>query len=176
MTKKKIFKELFWWVRCAIISIIFAVVFNSFIIANAVVISGSMESTIMTDSRVIASRLAYLFDEPQRYDIILFRDPDGNSSIPFVKRIIGLPNETVEIIEGKVYIDNCETPLNDYFIRENAHGNFGPFEVPENSYFVLGDNRNNSLDSKNWENSFVIKNMIIGKLYASYFPSFKILD
>ena len=151
-----------------------AVILNTTVFANAVVISGSMENTIMTNSRVFGARLAYLFDEPKRFDIILFDDPDNISAIPLLKRIIGLPNETVEIIDGKVYIDGSDIPLDDSFIKEEARGNFGPFYIPENCYFVLGDNRNYSHDSKNWANSFVSIETILGKVFVVYYPMPKI--
>lgn len=175
MKKRKILREIFSYAKHLGIGIIVAVIINSTVLANAVVISGSMEGTIMTDSRVIGLRVAYLFNEPQRFDIILFEDPNKVSEIPLIKRIIGLPGETVEIINGKVYINNSDAALDDSFIKEDARGDYGPFIVPENSYFVLGDNRNFSFDSKDWRNAFVSKDMIKGKLYVSYFPSPKIL-
>jgi signal peptidase I len=100
MKKKSVAKEIFGWVRYLLVAVILVLVLNNFLIANAVVISPSMEDTIMTDSRVIGSRIAYVFGDPQRFDIILFIPPDDSTSVPYVKRIIGLPNEKVEIIGG----------------------------------------------------------------------------
>jgi len=176
MSRKKIVKEIFGWVICLVIAFVFGLIINNFVIANAVVISPSMENTIMTDSRVMGLRVTYYVSDPKRFDIILFTPPDDASSVPYVKRIIGLPNERVEIRNGKVYINNSDEPLNDPFIKEEARGNYGPFFVPENSYFVLGDNRNNSHDSKNWTNKYVPKDMILGRVYLEYFPSLIILD
>jgi len=130
----------------------------------------------MTDSRVISSRLAYVIGEPKRFDIIMFHPPDDETSIPYVKRIIGLPGEKVEIRSGKVYIDDSSAPLDDSFIKEEARGDYGPFAVPKDSYFVLGDNRNGSYDSKNWVHTFVPKGNILGKVFVEYFPSPKILE
>ena len=168
-------QEILSWVKCLAFALIIGLVINKAIIANAVVISSSMEDTIMVDSRIMGLRLSYFVSDPKRYDIILFMPPDDASSAPYVKRVIGLPNEKVEIINGKVYIDDSETPLDDSFVKEAARGDYGPFYVPEDSYFVLGDNRNNSLDSKNWINTFVAKEMIIGRVYFEYYPKPKLL-
>jgi len=135
-----------------------------------------MENTIMTDSRVMGLRVSYLLNEPGRYDIILFNPPDDVTSIPYVKRIIGLPNETVNIIEGKVYINDSDIPLDDSFIKDTARGNYGPFIIPDNCYFVLGDNRNGSNDSRHWSNKYVPRDNIIGRLYLELYPSPHLLD
>lgn len=95
--KKKILKEIFGFIKVLAVGFVFALIINNYMIVNAVVISGSMESTVMTDSRVIGSRLVYAVSEPQRFDIILLRFPDDETREPFLKRIIGLPNEKVEI-------------------------------------------------------------------------------
>jgi len=176
MNRKSIAKEIFGWVRIIAFALVFGFIINHAVIANAVVISSSMENTIMTDSRVMGLRVTYYVSNPQRFDIILFTPPDDQSSLPYVKRIIGLPNEKVEIRNGKVYINDSDDPLDDSFIKEEARGDYGPFYVPENSYFVLGDNRNNSFDSKNWTNKYVPKDMILGRVYLEYYPSLIIFD
>ena len=106
---------------------------------------------------------------------MIFKYPDDESQL-FIKRVIGLPGETVEIIDGKVYIDGSETPLDDSFIPETMRGSFGPYEVPEDCYFMLGDNRNNSKDSRYWENTFVRFDQIVGKAIIRYYPSIKLLN
>ena len=176
MKKKKIASEIFGWVRCLVLAFIFGLIINNAVITNALVISPSMENTIMTDSRVMGLRVTYYVSDPKRFDIILFTPPDDDSSVPYVKRIIGLPNEKVEIRNGKVYINDSDAPLDDSFIKEEARGDFGPFFVPENSYFVLGDNRNNSYDSKNWSNKYVPRDMIHSRIYLEYYPSLIMLD
>ena len=176
MKKKGTVKEILDWARYIAISLFLAFVINHAVIAQAKVVSSSMESTIMTGSRIIGSRLAYLIGQPERFDIILFRPPDDETSIPYVKRIIGLPHEKVEIIAGKVYINDSDTPLDDSFINEEAYGDYGPYTVPEGCYFVLGDNRNRSSDSKNWTNKFVPKGNIMSKILVEYFPTPKLFD
>ena len=176
MKRKKILKEIFGWVRCLVLAFVFGLIINNAVITNALVISSSMENTIMTGSRVMGLRVTYYVSDPKRFDIILFTPPDDLTSIPYVKRIIGLPNEKVEIRNGKVYINDSDRPLDDSFIKEEARGDYGPFFVPEDSFFVLGDNRNDSHDSKNWTNKYVSKELILGRVYVEYFPSLIILD
>ena len=96
------------------------------------------------------------FSDPQRFDIIIFRYPDDERQL-FIKRIIGLPGETVEIRDGKIYLNGSDEPLEDVQTKETMVGSFGPYTVPENSYFVMGDNRNDSKDSRYWTNTFVTK-------------------
>ncbi len=151
--------------------IIFVVVFilSQFVYMNATIPSGSMQNTIMQGDRIFGNRLAYIKDDPKRYDIIIFKYPDDTSKT-FIKRVIGLPGETVEIKNGNVYIDGSETPLDDSFCAEETEGEFGPYVVPEDSYFVMGDNRNNSLDSRYWNNTFVSKDQILAKAVFRYWP------
>ena len=151
--------------------IIFLIVFalNKLVYINAVIPSESMQTTIMKGDRIIGSRLAYKSKDPQRFDIVIFKYPDDPSKI-FIKRVIGLPGETVEVKDGKVYIDGAEKPLDDSFCNEVPIGDFGPYEVPQNCYFMMGDNRNNSLDSRYWKNHFVEKDAILAKAVFRYWP------
>lgn len=176
MDKKRVFAEMLGWVKTLAIGFVCAFIINNTLVTSALVVSSSMEDTIMTDSRVMGLRVAYVFNDPKRNDIILFQPPDNQASIPFVKRIIGLPNEKVEIIDGKVYIDDSDVPLDEYFVKGEARGSYGPFTVPEDSYFVMGDNRNGSSDSRHWVNKFVPRDSILGKLYFEYFPMPHVLD
>lgn len=175
MNRQQIIKEIIDWVKYLTGAFLFALIINNTLIINADIPSGSMENTIMTNSRVFGSRLAYVFSEPERFDIIVFKFPDDESSDPFVKRIIALPNETVTIHNGKVYIDDSELPLDDSFIRDEAWGDYGSYTVPDNCYFVMGDNRDVSYDSRGWSNKYVSKDKILGKVYVEYFPSLKLL-
>ena len=162
-------KEIFEWVKIIVSAALIAFVLNTFIIANSEVPSGSMENTIMTGDRVIGSRLSYRFEDPKRGDIAIFRFPD-NEKIYYVKRIIGLPGETVDIVDGKVYINGSDEPLDEPYIREPMIPEAPMhFEVPENSYFMMGDNRNYSMDARRWENTYVKREKIIAKVLFRYF-------
>ena len=112
----------------------------------------------------------YDFNEPERGDIVIFKYPD-DESVDYLKRIIGLPGETVEIISGKVYI-NGEL-LDEPYLSEEPTGDYGPYQVPEDSYFMLGDNRAVSKDSRYWHNTYVKKDKIIAKAFVMYWPSLK---
>ena len=163
-------KEIFERVKIIVSAALIAFVLNTFIIANSEVPSGSMENTIMTGDRVIGSRLSYRFEDPKRGDIAIFRFPD-NEKIYYVKRIIGLPGETVDIVDGKVYINGSDEPLDEPYIREPMIPEAPMhFEVPENSYFMMGDNRNYSMDARRWENTYVKREKIIAKVLFRYFP------
>ena len=167
--KASVGKELFQWVLVILGAVILAFLIDTFVIVNAQIPSGSMENTIMTGDRVVGNRLAYKFSDPKRFDIIIFKYPDDESQL-FIKRIIGLPGETVEIHDGNIYINGSDTPLEDVDIKEPMEGSFGPYTVPEGCYFVMGDNRNNSRDSRYWENTFVSEDEILGKAVLRYWP------
>ncbi len=167
-------KEVWSWVKTIALALVLAFIINSFIIVNATVPTGSMENTIMPNDRIIALRLTYYFEKPERGDIVVFKYPD-DESVLYVKRVIGLPGETVDIRDGKVYIDGSETPLADEYVKETPLGDFGPYEVPEGHYFMMGDNRNESKDSRYWDNTYVAENKILGKVYLKYFPGVKFL-
>ena len=140
-----------------------------FVIINARIPTASMEETICVNDRIFGNRLAYLNHDPERYDIVVFKFPDNEKKL-YIKRIIGLPGETVEIIGGKVYIDGAEEPLRDDFCPETPVGDFGPYVVPENCYFMLGDNRIGSADSRYWQNPYVARDKILGKAGLRYWP------
>lgn len=169
---QSMWKEL--WDYAKIIIVVFVI---AFLLGHFVYIMReyhrSMEQTIMTGDRVFGNRLAYKTKDPERFDIVIFKYPDDPSQL-FVKRVIGLPGETVNIVDGKVYINDSEEPLDDSFCPETPQGSFGPYEVPEGCYFMLGDNRNHSMDSRYWMNTFVEKDAIEAEVAIRYWPLNKI--
>ncbi|MFR5601265.1 MAG: signal peptidase I [Lachnospiraceae bacterium] len=168
--------EILDWIKIIVIAALIAFVLDTFIIANSKVPSQSMENTIMTGDRVIGSRLSYKFGDPKRGDVAIFRWPD-DESIYFVKRIIGLPGDVIDIRDGHVYLNGSETPLEEPYLREamipedEMH-----FEVPEDSYFMLGDNRNESRDSRYWKNTFVHEDKLIAKVLFRYYPNIQKIE
>lgn len=162
-----------------VIAIIVAMILKTFVFANAVVPTGSMKNTIEEKDRIIASRIAYRNEDPQRYDVIILKYPDDETQC-FVKRVIGLPGETVEIVNGIVYVtktDGEKIQLDDSFVTNCVpSGDYGPFSVPADSYFVMGDNRNTSWDSRFWDNKYVHKDKILGKVKFKYYPHFSIIE
>ena len=169
-----IMEELWEYIKMIIFVVVVVFIVNNVLLINAKIPSESMEDTIMTGDRIFGNRLAYINKDPQRFDIVIFKYPDDETQL-FIKRVIGLPGETVEIRDGKVYIDGAETPLDDSFTPEPPQGNWGPEVVPEGSYFMLGDNRNRSKDSRFWTNTFVKKEKILGTAVLRYFPSPKLI-
>jgi len=169
-------REILSWLEIILIAAAIAWFLNSFIIANSKVPSASMENTIMTGDRVIGSRLTYRFTDPKRGDIIIFKWPD-NENILFVKRIIGLPGDTVDIKDGKIYLNGSSEPLDEPYIKEPMIPEKEMvFHVPEGAYLCLGDNRNDSADARRWTNTYVYRNKIIARVDFRYFPGFKKLN
>ena len=132
--KKSKLRETIDFMLPIVIAVVIALLLKSFVFANAVVPTGSMISTINEGDRIIASRVAYIKSDPQRYDIILFKFPDDESQI-FVKRIIGMPGETVTVENGIAYImdENGNTVETDqsFVTNEKPEGNYGPYYIPK---------------------------------------------
>ena len=172
--KKSKLREAISFMTPIVVALIIAIFLKTCIFANIVIPTGSMLNTIQEGDRIIASRLAYINDEPQRYDIIIFKYPDDETQL-FAKRIIALPGETIEVKNGIVYITdkngNKSTARTDFITNCIPTGNFGPYTVPLGSYFVMGDNRNDSWDSRYWDNKTVKTGKIIGKVKFRYFPN-----
>ena len=135
-------------------------------VQSFVVIGSSMKPNFEPGQRLLVSKVAYRFGEPQKGDVIVFHPPK-NQRPDYIKRIVALPGDTVEIKEGVVYVDN--RALDEPYIREPSNDTLKPKEVPENEYFVLGDNRNNSNDSYDW--GTVPRQNIIGKAWISVWPT-----
>ena len=170
-------KEILSWIQILAAAAVIAYVLTTYIIANSTVPTGSMENTIMSHSRVLGSRLTYKFSEPERGDIAIFRYPDDKEegiTTYYVKRIIGLPGETVDIVDGKIYLNGSDTPLDEPYLHEEMDM-YGKdhlhYNVPEGHYFMLGDNRNNSNDARFWKNKYVPEEDLIAKVYLEYFPN-----
>ena len=167
-------KEAISFMTPIVIALIIAILLKTFIFANAVIPTGSMINTIQEGDRIIASRLAYINEDPKRYDVIIFHYPDDESQL-FVKRIIGMPGETINIKNGIVYITdangNTTEARSDFVTNCVPTGDFGPYTVPLGSYFVMGDNRNDSWDARYWKKKNVEKKKIIGKVKFRYFPN-----
>jgi signal peptidase I len=132
--------------------------------------SGSMLPTLQINDRLLIDKTAYRSQHPQRGDLVLFQPTEvlrqQNFKDVFLKRIIGLPGETLAVKDGLVYING--KPLQEKYIEERPQYNFGPVVVPANQYFVLGDNRNNSYDSHYW--GFVPRELLVGKAIGIFCP------
>lgn len=174
-------RELFSWIKIFIIAVVIAFFINNVIIMNANVPSGSMKNTIDEGDRMIGLRTAYWFSDPERGDIVIFENPDykEKGSLPddkyYVKRVIGMPGDKVVIKDAKVYINDSKTPLNETYLPEEwtqVNGSDEPLEynVPDDCYFLMGDNRNSSSDARYWINTYVKRSKIIAKAEFKYWP------
>lgn len=169
--------EILSWVEIIVVAAAIAFCLNTFIIANSRVPSASMENTIMTGDRVIGSRLTYkFFGDPKRGDVIIFKWPD-NEKVLFVKRIIGVPGDKITVKDGHVYLNDSSEPMAETYLKEPMDPSRPEqtFTVPENAYFCMGDNRNNSADARYWKNTFVYRDKILAKVEFKYFPGFKLI-
>ena len=142
-------------------------------VQDYVVISSSMENTLQVNERILVDKLVYKFGTPQRGDIIVFHAPNPpiNTTIPLIKRIIGLPGEKVEISDGTVKIfkaDGSILTLNEPYIKQPSAYTYNSIVIPSNEYFVLGDNRNNSDDSH--YGYLVTRSEIVGKAWLCIWP------
>ena len=172
--KRSFKREVFSWIECIVVTILLTEFILNFVIINANIPSGSMENTIMTNDKLIALRTSYWFNDPKRGDIIIFKYPDDETEW-FIKRVIALPGETVLVKDGKVYINGSKKALSEPYIKEEPVEDFGPYKVPKHGYFVMGDNRNNSNDAREWETHYVSRDEVLGKASFRYYPSIKVI-
>ena len=133
-----------------IFALITALLITQFVFTLPLVPSGSMIPTIKIGERVLVDKLTTWFVPVQRGEIVIFPCPDAPHE-DYIKRVIGLPGETVLIREGNVYID--DVVLDEPYLVEDTRGTFGPYYVPEGHIFVMGDNRNTSADSRYWRST-----------------------
>lgn len=147
-----------------------SLVIITFVVQAFYIPSGSMEPTLMVDDRILVAKFVYRFSPVRRGDVIVFRYP-LNPQRDFVKRVIGLPGEGVRLKEGVVYVGDQAISEKGYTINPDF-GNYGPVTVPASQYLVLGDNRNNSEDSRFF--GYVPRANIIGKAVFIYWPPARI--
>lgn len=154
-----------------IIALVIVVILRHFVIGMYFVPSGSMIPTLQLNDHVVVTKFSYKIQEPKRGDIIVFKYPpneeQGLKEVFYVKRLIGLPGETLEIKDNKVII-NGESIEEDYVSADTNMPDYGPITIPMESYFAMGDNRNHSSDSRIW--GYVPEHDLIGKAQLIYWP------
>jgi signal peptidase I len=165
---RKVFREI-------VITLVLAIVIFLLLQATVqsfIIVGSSMQPNFQDGERILINKVVYRFNQPERGDVIIFH-PGGDRESDYIKRIIGLPGESVEIKEGVVYIheeDGDVFTLAEPYIAEAARRDFTGSAIPEDEYFVLGDNRNNSNDSRNSSVGTVPKEDIIGKAWLLIWP------
>jgi signal peptidase I len=172
------FKDIVIIFLCALALSLFI---KGFLIDNRVIPTSSMVPTVPVNSRVLVNRLVYDFTEPKFQDIVIFEPTDGTKvelgrGDDLLKRVIGTPGDIVEVKDGQLYIN--EVAIDEPYLAEPMDYEFGPVEVPEGCYLMLGDNRNASFDSHLWSDPFVPVENIKGKAFLLYWPleNFKLLS
>ncbi|MDR2460292.1 MAG: signal peptidase I [Deltaproteobacteria bacterium] len=160
-------------------AVILALLIRSFVVQAFHIPSGSMIPTFLVGDRVLVSKFSYgirnpfnnevIFEtgQPMRWDVVIFKFPE-DPEVDFVKRVVGLPGEEVLIREGLIFINGemVDDPHGHFDMRNGPYRNFGPVKVPENKYFMMGDNRDFSNDSRVW--GFVDKSLLRGKAWRLY--------
>ena len=153
---------------CVLVAIGIALIITTFVASHTKVDGSSMESTLEDGDDIIVEKFSYLTNEPERYDIIVFHQSDTEN---YIKRVIGLPGERIQITEGKIYINDRaifdaygNTKMKDGGIAEK------PIKLGEDEYFVLGDNRNASKDSRDKAVGVIKREQIIGKAWLRVMP------
>lgn len=145
-------------------AIILALVVHFFLAQATVVYGQSMEPNLRQFQRLVVDKLSYRFHQPQRDDIVVLDLPDVSEML--VKRVAGLPGETIEIHDGVVYIDSVAQP--DRYLHDMAAYEMAPITLPPLYYFVLGDNRSNSNDSRSF--GPIHRDSIVGRVWLRYWP------
>jgi len=149
-----------------IIAVILAVIIRFFIIQPFYIPSGSMEPTLTKGDRIIVNKFIYRFQEPKRGDVIVFKYP-LDPKRDFIKRVIGVPGDTVEIKDSELII-NGKPVLEPYLPQGLKFADYGPVTVPQDKFLMMGDNRNNSEDSRVW--GLLPRENIRGKAIVLYWP------
>jgi signal peptidase I len=172
------------WAESIVIAFVLAMIIRTFVVQAFKIPTGSMRMTLIEGDAILVNKFIYgvkipftdirfpAFREPQRGDVIVFIFP-GDTKKDFIKRLVGLPGETIEIKNGNVYVN--DKPVTDpvldskYYYNRGDYGDLGKkVTVPEDSFFVLGDNSASSQDSRFW--GFVPRKNLVGKAMVIYWP------
>lgn len=165
--KTSLGEEIKDWVVSILIAVILAFFIRYFIVELYMVEGPSMRPTLANGERLVVNKFLYRFKTPERGEIIVFRYP-RDPSRDFIKRVIAVPGDTVEIKEGRVFVNG--QLQNETYILEKTRGSFPLATVPQGHVFVMGDNRNNSEDSRFRDVGFVAGDLIKGKAVFVFWP------
>ena len=167
MDKSKLGEEIKDWVISIAIAIVLAFFIRYFIVELYMVEGPSMRPTLVNAERLVVNKFIYRFKDPVKGEVLVFRYPKDPSR-DFIKRVIATPGDTIEMKDGRVFV-NGEL-LNETYILERTRGSYPLATVPEGHVFVMGDNRNNSEDSRFRDVGFVSRDLIKGKAVMIFWP------
>ncbi|MGE3707384.1 MAG: signal peptidase I [Vicinamibacterales bacterium] len=167
ITLAQVGDEALAWVKTLLSAAVYAILIVTFGFQVARVEGRSMAPTLEDQDRLIVNKLIYRIGEPRRGDIVMLYYP-LNPDKSFVKRVIAEENDTVRIVDGRVYVNDVPLPDDQIPEEYKSHDDWGPQVIQEGYYFVMGDHRNNSSDSRHW--GMVPKRYIIGKVQLRWWP------
>ena len=169
--EKSIMRELFGWVLYILIVVGLTYLILTYVGQRTRVSGHSMETTLSDGANLIVDKLSYRFGDPKRYDIIVFPYKYKENTY-YIKRIIGLPGETVQVTDGYAYIDGelLESDVYGAEIMDNSGIAGEPLTLDEDEYFVLGDNRNNSSDSRDPSVGILTREDLLGRAWIRIYP------
>lgn len=170
MTKKEVFKEIVGWAAYLIIVFVLVWFIITFVGQRTRVDGDSMLPALTNGDNLIVEKLSYRFGEPERFDIIVFPYQHADN-VYYIKRIIGMPGETIQIWDGDIYI-NDEILDENYGLEEIYDAGIAaePIQLGEDEYFVMGDNRNNSSDSRDPSVGVLTREQLIGRAWVRIYP------
>jgi len=164
-------QEIKEWVSTILIAIVLVIIIRTFLLDSRVVPSSSMEPSILPNDRLFVEKISHRLFGLERGDVIVFEPPEGSEfQDDMIKRLIALPGDTVEIKDGKLYLNG--EPQEEPYLKEPVNYEMPKQVVPEGKIFVLGDNRNRSLDSHAW--GFADIDSVKGKAWITYWPPSRI--
>lgn len=155
------------WVVSILIAVVLAFFIRYFIVELYMVEGPSMRPTLVNSERLVVNKFIYRFKQPERGEILVFKYPRDQSR-DFIKRVIAIPGDTIEVKDGRVFVNG--QLLNENYILERTKGSYPLSTVPEGHIFVMGDNRNNSEDSRFKDVGFVPYSLIKGKAVMVFWP------
>ncbi len=161
------------WVEPIVIAVVLALIIRTFVVQAFKIPTGSMRPTLIEGDRIVVSKFIYKFKEPKRGDVIVFISPEDKKK-DFIKRLVGLPNENIQISNGAILVNNNPVEENSALKKQHYYnrGDFGvegqSVTVPKDAYYVLGDNSISSRDSRYW--GFMPKKYLLGKAFLIYWP------
>lgn len=154
------------WVETFVVAAVLAAFIMAFVARSVWVDGQSMEPNFHHGERLLVDEVTYRFRPPQRGEVVVVRIP--SKPAPFIKRVIGLPGDTLYLKDGRLLLNG--EAVDEPYLAEPTARNWGPYVVPPDAVFVLGDNRNNSEDSRFTEVGYVPRRHIIGRAVARYWP------